>query len=373
MRMISIPRQKTNQHIRFLLMHQDKDFLNSRLSQFVAPFAPIAMIGAGTLIALTIAVQRIKQTPNPAILSLLLGIACVVSYALAPALRWSARNLRGNVACLLGCVYIATLATVVTVAFARASPDITGSLSFIVILAITPVVFWIKPWHYMVGFACAFVPSIIGMFVLDAPGAHWSLLLMVCIFAAFVGSLGLYVISACLYIIHEQNRALQMVSNEDDLTGLFRRRYWSEVAGQLLTRLAIVHQPATLLYIDLDGFKLINDTYGHAVGDDVLKMTATTLASTLPVDAVTGRPGGDEFLALLPGVHASEAVVIAALFQERLTEADPPANALNASIGIAAWVPGEALNELIIRADKGMLREKALNRLRYRELLAAAS
>jgi diguanylate cyclase (GGDEF)-like protein len=373
MRMIPILRQKANQPVRFLLMHQDEDFLNSRLTQFVAPFAPIAMIGAGTLIAITIAVQRIKQTPNPAILSLLLGIACIVSYALAPALRWSARSLRGNVACLLGCVYIATLATVVTIAFARASPDITGSLSFIVILAITPVVFWIKPWHYAVGFTCAFVPSIIGMFVLDAPGAHWSLLLMVCIFAAFVGSLGLYVISSCLYIIHEQNHALHVVSQKDDLTGLCRRRYWSEIAGQLLTRLAIVHEPATLLYIDLDGFKLINDTHGHAVGDDVLKATAATLVSTLPVDAVTGRPGGDEFIALLPRVHSADAVVIAALFQERLTEADPPANSLNASIGIAEWVPGETLDALIIRADKGMLREKGLNRPRYRDLLAAAS
>jgi diguanylate cyclase (GGDEF)-like protein len=371
--MISLSRRSTNRQVRFLLMHQDEQFLKSRLTQFVAPFAPFAMVGAGTLMAITIALHWIRQTPNLGLLTVLLGMACLVSYALAPALGWSARTARGDVACLIGCVYIGTLAILITIAFSHGTADLSGSLSFIVILAIAPVIFWIKPWHYALGFVCAFAPSMIAMFVLETPDAHWSLLLMVCVVAAFVGSLGLYVISACLYIIYDQNLALHEISQSDDLTGLLRRRYWSDVSSQLLNRLAMISQPATLMYFDLDDFKCINDSFGHGVGDEALRMTADILVSSLPANAVTGRPGGDEFVSLLPNTRAHDATHIARLFRERLAAADEPARAMNASIGIAEWVPGEALDELVNRADKSMLGEKALNRLRSRGLLSAAS
>ncbi|HVL26299.1 MAG TPA: GGDEF domain-containing protein [Thermomicrobiales bacterium] len=358
--------------IRFVLMRQDDDFLRDRLLRFVAPFAPLAMVGAGLLIMLTIAVQWTKHTAEPG-LPALLGIAGAVSFGLAPVLRWSALQLRGDLACAIGCVYIAILATVTTVAFSRADADITSSLSFIVILAITPVVFWIKTWHFIVGFASAFAPPVVAMLLLDAPGAHWSLLLMVCTSAAFVGCLGLFVIGSCLYIIHEQNEALCRVSREDDLTGLYRRSHWGDLASALLTRMAVAGQPASLLYLDLDGFKRVNDTHGHGAGDRVLQVTARTLVAALPDDAIVGRPGGDEFVALMPNIGLREAQDLAGRFRERLAEAEPPTNSLDASIGIVEWEPGEMLDEVINRADQQMLRAKGRNRVRYRDLMSVAS
>jgi diguanylate cyclase len=210
----------------------------------------------------------------------------------------------------------------------------------------------------------AFIPSIVAMATQRASLDEWTLLLMVMVFSAVVGSMGLIVITACLSLIYEQNKALHAVSHEDDLTGLFRRRYWHELASQQLHRLELTGQPATLLYLDLDGFKAINDSFGHNVGDDVLRATADALRTVVPSDAITGRPGGDEFIALLPRARVPQAQAVARRLREHLRQADFPVHGVRASIGIAAWSAGESLADLIDRADQAMLREKGDTRQR---------
>lgn len=150
-------------------------------------------------------------------------------------------------------------------------------------------------------------------------------------------------------------------SRTDALTGLPNRRHFSETLSIEIARARRDHHPFCLLYLDLDNFKLVNDTHGHAAGDAVLKGAAESLRKNLRASDVPARLGGDEFAALLwhaeyEGAEAAGRRVIEAF---RQVAADYTDCKLSASIGIA-WFrrppadPDEALDE----ADAAMYEAK---------------
>ena len=101
----------------------------------------------------------------------------------------------------------------------------------------------------------------------------------------------------------EERRARRQALH-DDLTELPNRRFFDEWLDHMLVRETPRREPLAVLYLDLDGFKAINDTYGHAVGDELLRIVANRLASAVRAEDVISRLGGDEFaclLANLPG------------------------------------------------------------------------
>ena len=128
----------------------------------------------------------------------------------------------------------------------------------------------------------------------------------------------------CLYgrsrngnrLLEETNRQLYTSSNRDPLTGLFNRRY-VETCITRVWRRGFEPNPAVpagcglVLLMDIDHFKILNDTWGHAVGDEVLQVTAARLSTLFRNEDVVARWGGEEFLALLPTTRASEAAGIA--------------------------------------------------------------
>lgn len=115
-------------------------------------------------------------------------------------------------------------------------------------------------------------------------------------------------------LLEASNRQLYISSNRDSLTGLFNRRYVEHYVAGPSPSLADCHSPVghgLVLLMDIDHFKRLNDTYGHAVGDQVLQSTAARLSALFRSDDIVVRWGGEEFLALLPTAHASEAESIA--------------------------------------------------------------
>jgi diguanylate cyclase (GGDEF)-like protein len=119
-------------------------------------------------------------------------------------------------------------------------------------------------------------------------------------------------LSAALEQLADANSRLRESNRRDVLTGMFNRRHFREVFEQMLHHAAETRQPISLLLIDLDHFKRVNDEYGHLAGDECLRMLARNLSDCLAQEvAVCARFGGEEFVVVLPGVSAMRVMDIA--------------------------------------------------------------
>lgn len=159
-----------------------------------------------------------------------------------------------------------------------------------------------------------------------------------------------------------KERQMESIATSDPLTGVLNRRGFERDAAKRLTA-SDDHATGALLFIDLNDFKAINDKFGHEIGDQLLKIAAERLRQSLRTCDIIGRPGGDEFVALVPDVDANVADQLA----KRLTGAlEQPYNIgrhrlfCAASIGLARY-PDHAstLTGLLRAADQAMYRAKA--------------
>jgi diguanylate cyclase (GGDEF)-like protein/PAS domain S-box-containing protein len=167
---------------------------------------------------------------------------------------------------------------------------------------------------------------------------------------------------------------LRQLAERDPLTGLHNRRSFVQ---SLRERLAALDRPVrrgagewTLLLFDLDGFKDVNDTCGHAGGDAVLVAVAAAIRDRTRVDDTVGRLGGDEFAVLFRSVEQSDAAAIGEQIIERIAGAArsvagaPP---VSASVGIVRLRPGGRAEEMLDAADRAMYRAKRAGKARVVE------
>jgi two-component system cell cycle response regulator len=153
-----------------------------------------------------------------------------------------------------------------------------------------------------------------------------------------------------------QAARLEALLFEDALTGLANRRFILTQLGGMVSGARRHHRPLTAAVIDVDHFKAVNDTHGHAEGDKVLAAVAHALREHLRAEDQLGRLGGEEFLALLPDTSAETAP--AALEKLRASVAEI---GVTVSIGWAAW-EGDSADELLQRADDALYEAKAHGR-----------
>jgi diguanylate cyclase (GGDEF)-like protein len=145
----------------------------------------------------------------------------------------------------------------------------------------------------------------------------------------------------------------------DELTGIGNRRYFMERLQWALAEGARENAPLAVLYLDLDGFKPINDTYGHASGDEVLVATARRLEECIRPGDALARLGGDEFAILIPRLHdrddAGHVADRIALALAEPVQIERGAVVATASVGVHVAYPAEATPESLLRgADRGM-------------------
>ena len=157
---------------------------------------------------------------------------------------------------------------------------------------------------------------------------------------------------------------LEQIALVDVTTGLKNRRGMETAFVRQLYRTLRAHLPVTLLMIDLDAFKQVNDRRGHLVGDAVLRRTAQQLAAALRPQDLLARYGGDEFAVLLPSVDEEQALTVAERIREivaatALTPADEGLAAVTVSIGLATARNPVSLAALVEAADRALYRAKS--------------
>ena len=154
----------------------------------------------------------------------------------------------------------------------------------------------------------------------------------------------------------------------DPLTGLYNRRYLMQILEYELNRARRYRQPLSVVFLDLDHFKAINDTCGHAMGDKLLKQIATRLASMFRTTDVVGRIAGDEFLAVLPNTPRAGAHVLADRLLKALKDYEMMVRGqtvrVSVSIGLDSFEGEDGVGSatLIDRADKAMYQAKSTGR-----------
>lgn len=167
--------------------------------------------------------------------------------------------------------------------------------------------------------------------------------------------------------VQRQNLELEQLNRTDALTGLDGRRHWQARAEALLQQHRDSGRPATLVLVDIDRFKQINDRYGHAVGDDVLRAIAERLRASMPVDSAAGRLGGDEFAIAVPADLATATACAETLraVVESLEFPRSPGLRCSVSLGLASAPDGMlGLREWSEAADRALYEAKSAGRNR---------
>ncbi|BAW02315.1 diguanylate cyclase [Thermus thermophilus] len=151
----------------------------------------------------------------------------------------------------------------------------------------------------------------------------------------------------------------QLDAYTDFLTGLRNRRYLELVLERELFRVQRYGRPLSLVVLDLDGFKGINDTYGHEVGDRVLKALAACLEGHVRQSDRAVRLGGEEFAVVMPETSLAQAIHLAERLRQKVAALKvPPVEHLSASLGVAQASPTDSPLSLLRRADEAMYRAK---------------
>jgi diguanylate cyclase (GGDEF)-like protein len=144
----------------------------------------------------------------------------------------------------------------------------------------------------------------------------------------------------------------------DSLTGLFNRRYIERRLADEIARSQRSGRPLTVILFDLDGFKQVNDTHGHAAGDDLLRAFAEKLGKATRGSDVAGRYGGDEFLAILPECRPDEVQYVLKRLDKFCLQIGAQEQALAYSAGWTNFIAGESPEDLLKRADAALYANK---------------
>ena len=163
--------------------------------------------------------------------------------------------------------------------------------------------------------------------------------------------------------LEQENKRLfseiQRLATTDQLTGLYNRHKLSEVLEQEVARAKRYDRPLSLIMLDLDAMKSINDTYGHLAGDQALCIVSKAIQSELRQNALPARIGGDEFVALLPEADAMDAAEVAKRIVARLAQCEIRGQPISVSVGVTQWSSNHIKSEdLIQSADKALYHSK---------------
>jgi diguanylate cyclase (GGDEF)-like protein len=161
---------------------------------------------------------------------------------------------------------------------------------------------------------------------------------------------------------------LEQAALTDALTGIQNRRYFDDALNEYLVEFRRIGKPIGLMILDLDHFKLINDTHGHNIGDEVLKAVAKCLKDLTRYHDVVARLGGEEFAVVAPNLDAELLMKLAERIRKAVSGIVVVSGnvrlKITTSVGLAVWDSRESADSFFSRADKRLYEAKKLGRNR---------
>lgn len=164
--------------------------------------------------------------------------------------------------------------------------------------------------------------------------------------------------------LSDLNTQLETARNEattDPLTGIANRREFENTLRKILSGIETFNNQVSVLLSDVDDFKRINDSLGHNIGDQVLRLVAENFTNNLKGSDTVARWGGDEFAAILPHTSLDNAVAVADSMRDSLAKktlkqkgSDDDLGHITLSIGVSAYRQGDTAHKMVLRADKAM-------------------
>ena len=165
-----------------------------------------------------------------------------------------------------------------------------------------------------------------------------------------------------------RSETLEHAALTDALTGMQNRRYFDDALREYIEEFRRIDKPIGLMILDLDHFKVVNDTHGHDVGDEVLKAVASCLRDITRYHDVVARLGGEEFAVVAPNMNEERLVKFAERILKAIaTMAIPSGNVslkVTTSVGLAVWDKRESAGDFYRRADRLLYQAKRMGRNR---------
>ncbi|MEP0174861.1 MAG: diguanylate cyclase [Paraglaciecola sp.] len=176
-------------------------------------------------------------------------------------------------------------------------------------------------------------------------------------------AIGVSILMAILgYRTHNHRKILEVLATTDELTGLFNRRHILDHLNKLMSEPDKIHDCFSVAMVDLDWFKNINDNFGHAIGDLVLKNFSNLCQQNLHNHGYVGRIGGEEFLILLPNTNAQDTLIYMNEIRKKMPvltkQIGIPNLVITASIGIYQWSIGDTMIDIMQKSDVALYAAK---------------
>ncbi|WP_428911485.1 diguanylate cyclase [Niallia sp. Krafla_26] len=155
--------------------------------------------------------------------------------------------------------------------------------------------------------------------------------------------------------LQQKNEILKTLAVTDELTGIYNRHYIDKVINREMSHSDKNHEPLTMVLLDLDHFKIVNDQWGHPVGDEVLKHTARLTKELIRKSDIIARFGGEEFVVLLPNTTLQGGLIVSEKIRKKMeTSFFSPVGTVTASFGVSERKQFESFQDWYKRADEAL-------------------